>query len=200
MPVILGARPQSGFDDPLGLLSDCHRRIESFLGVLIRVTDQAAGGELGGEQRTALETALRYFREAAPKHTRDEEESLFPRMREVPDRQVQAALRAMARLERDHAVADTLHEQVDRIGRRWLEEGRLGPRETERLGDLLLRLQKLYQEHISLEDQQVFPLAAKALDASQLSAVGAEMAARRGLTPPQAPADPAAGERCDAQR
>lgn len=185
MPVILGAKPQSGFDDPLGLLSDCHRRIESFLGVLIRVADRAMGGELQPDQREALEAALRYFKEAAPKHTRDEEDSLFPRLREVPDRRVQAALRAVTRLEHDHAVTDTLHARVDELGRRWLTKGRLGPREAARLGSLLLRLQKLYQEHIALEDQQVFPLAAQTLEASQLRAVGAEMAARRGVTPPR---------------
>ena len=48
MPISIGARPQSGFDDPLGLLSDCHRRIESFLGVLIRVVDRA-GARDGAE-------------------------------------------------------------------------------------------------------------------------------------------------------
>jgi hypothetical protein len=35
------------------------------------------------ETRAALETALRYFREAAPKHTADEEESRFPRLRQI---------------------------------------------------------------------------------------------------------------------
>ena len=35
------------------------------------------------ETRVALESALRYFREAAPKHTADEEESLFPRLRQM---------------------------------------------------------------------------------------------------------------------
>jgi hypothetical protein len=38
---------------------------------------------LNEEQRGAFEAALRYFREAAPKHTADEEESLFPRLRRI---------------------------------------------------------------------------------------------------------------------
>jgi len=42
------------------------------------------------ETRAALESALRYFREAAPKHTADEEESLFPRMRQKRDPNVEA--------------------------------------------------------------------------------------------------------------
>jgi hypothetical protein len=44
MPITLGAKPDHGFDHPLGLLSDCHRRIEGFLDVLVRVTDRARGG------------------------------------------------------------------------------------------------------------------------------------------------------------
>ncbi len=81
MPVVIGAKPESGFRDPIGLLTDCHRRVERFLSVLVQVGAQTQGGSLTSEQRTALETALRYFRDAAPKHTADEEESLFPRLR-----------------------------------------------------------------------------------------------------------------------
>ena len=62
-------------------MSDCHRRIEHFLHLLIVVTQQARGRTLSTEQRDAMEVALRYFEEAEPKHTADEEESLFPRLR-----------------------------------------------------------------------------------------------------------------------
>jgi len=78
MPVQIGA-PAHNFSDPTGLLSDCHRRIEMFLRVLEGVA-LVIDRPLTGESRSALESALRYFREAAPKHTADEEESLFPRL------------------------------------------------------------------------------------------------------------------------
>jgi hypothetical protein len=29
-----GAKPDSGFDDPVGMLKDCHRRIEPVLSIL----------------------------------------------------------------------------------------------------------------------------------------------------------------------
>ena len=38
MPVQIGARPDSGFDDPIGMLKDCHRRIAHFAGVLVAVS------------------------------------------------------------------------------------------------------------------------------------------------------------------
>ena len=34
-PLQIGAAPDHDFDEPLGLLSDCHRRIEHFLDILI---------------------------------------------------------------------------------------------------------------------------------------------------------------------
>jgi hypothetical protein len=43
MPVVIGGRPDSSFSDPLGLLTDCHRRIERFLGALRRVAARAGG-------------------------------------------------------------------------------------------------------------------------------------------------------------
>src|SRR6476661_8734142 len=97
MPVQIGAKTHN-FNDPTGLLSDCHRRIEMFMGSLesvAKVIDWAPTQET----RQALETALRYFREAAPKHTADEEESLFPRMRELSDRATREALVKIQALE-----------------------------------------------------------------------------------------------------
>src|SRR5512146_776128 len=112
MPLKVGGRPDHGFDEPLGLLSDCHRRIEHFLRVLRTIADAAAGGTLSDGQRVELEGALRYFATAAPKHTADEEESLFPRMRRSggshnPD--AARALETVARLERDHDAAGEQH-------------------------------------------------------------------------------------------
>src|ERR1035437_5349513 len=100
MPVSIGAAPQAGFDQPLQLLQDCHRRIEHFLKVLQRVA--ATDDALDSEHRAALEAALLYFRDAAPKHTRDEDESLFPRLRQAGGAEARAALRCVESLESDH--------------------------------------------------------------------------------------------------
>jgi hypothetical protein len=43
MPIVIGAKPESSFKNPIGLLNDCHRRIERFLSVLVRVTAEAHG-------------------------------------------------------------------------------------------------------------------------------------------------------------
>ncbi len=180
MPVVIGARPDSGFADPLGLLTDCHRRIERFLGVLVRVAARA-GGPLEVEERSALETALRYFREAAPKHTADEEESLFPRLRARHDGATEPLLARVEALEREHVRAGQIHGEVDRLGQAWLERGALSENEAARLRDLLAELEQIYRGHIAVEDEHVFPAAAQLLASDERRAIGREMAARRGL-------------------
>lgn len=186
MPVTLGARAEHGFDQPLGLLSDCHRRIEGFLGMMIRVLERSvdASKALSGEEREAMEAAIRYFDVAAPRHTEDEEQSLFPRLRASGRSDARAAIEHVEALEADHRRADAIHAEVRRLCRRWLDLGPLPESDRRRLGDLLHRLRESYARHIALEDSELFPLAARALNARQLQEIGQEMAARRGLSAP----------------
>jgi hemerythrin-like domain-containing protein len=179
MPVQIGQKPESDFSNPLGLLSDCHRRIERFLSVLVRVYEQRQGGELQPEERAALETALTYFRNAAPKHTSDEEDSLFPRLR--ASREAESAQECLDKLEGDHQAAAQDHETVDSLGTRWLAEGKLSSEQALEIGKALTRLSGLYTRHIAIEDQELFPLAARVLPEGELAAVGREMADRRGV-------------------
>lgn len=180
MPVTIGGKPESTFGDPIGLLTDCHRRIERFLDVLVQISGQARGGALTSEHRASLETALGYFREAAPKHTADEEETLFPRLRSLNRPELSAALDKMDSLENDHALAEQHHAEVDRLGQAWLASGSLAPADAERFSELVQSLADLYRGHIALEEGEVFPAAAAVLEKPEREAMGGEMAARRG--------------------
>src|SRR5579885_1714835 len=182
MPITIGAKPEATFADPIGMLKDCHRRIERFLNVLAQLSP-AAGRPLDPAQRASWETALRYFREAAPKHTADEEDSLFPRLRQIARPEVQALLERVDVLEQEHARAAQNHEAIDQLGQTWLKEERLSAEQASRLIALLRELQDLYQRHIALEDAEVFPAAAAVLSDAARRDIGREMAARRGLSP-----------------
>jgi hemerythrin-like domain-containing protein len=185
MPLQVGQRPDHGFDEPLGLLSDCHRRIEYFLGVLIAITGCVDGGMLSRAERAHLEGALTYFTTAAPRHTADEAESLFPRLRAARNREALDALDAIQRLERDHDEANTHHQAVDRLVRRWLADGTLADSSVRALKASLERLKTLYEAHIAVEDHDVFPAAARLLSPIEIQQIGSEMAARRA-TPSRA--------------
>lgn len=177
MPLQIGGKTHS-FSEPTGLLSDCHRRIEMFLGSLVRVAPLLEK-PLDADARSAMETSLRYFREAAPKHTADEEESLFPRLRGMRNPEVEAALGRLDPLERDHRRSDRLHAQVDRLGRKCLQDGSLSSAEAGEFAQAVRELASIYKEHIRIEDELVFPVAGKVLSSEQKAAIAGEMAARR---------------------
>ena len=174
-------KPMANFETPLALLSDCHRRVEKFLGVIQAVAVEGRGHELNVEYRAGLDTALRYFQHAAPLHTQDEEASLFPRLRASGAPEVEAAMARLDGLEADHRAAEPLHAEIDVLGRKWLAEGTLPPEETGRLVEAITRLRSMYASHIALEDSTVFPLAGRVLDLESLLSVGREMADRRSI-------------------
>jgi len=177
MPVQIGAVTHN-FSDPTGLLSDCHRRIEMFIGSLGAVAN-VMDGPLTDETRRALDSALRYFREAAPKHTADEEESLFPRLRQVRHPEVQTALARLEELQKDHRWGTPLHAEVERLGQQYLSRGSLPSVDVEGFRKAVASLTSMYQQHISVEEDVVFPAAARLLSRTELAAITDEMASRR---------------------
>ncbi|MGE0405880.1 MAG: hemerythrin domain-containing protein [Candidatus Korobacteraceae bacterium] len=179
MPVQIGAKSHS-FSEPTGLLSDCHRRIESFLRALQAVA-VVVHRDPSQETVTGLETALRYFREAAPKHTADEEDSLFPRMRALASPEAEAVFRHLSSLEEDHRRADSLHVEVEMLGQEYISGGALSAEKAARFREAVAALQRIYEQHIKLEDELVFPLAKKLLPVAEKSTIAGEMAARRQL-------------------
>lgn len=180
MPIQLGARPDAGFDEPLRLLADCHRRIERFLQTLLDLAE-LRGAALLPAQREALTRSLDYFERAAPNHTRDEEDSLFPRLRAIDDPALRDALAQLDNLEADHQQADALWETTERLGRRWLRFGTLDDQAASQLVDALDRLAALYTHHIGVEERVVFAAAATVLGEAPVREIGREMAERRGL-------------------
>lgn len=184
MGISIGAPTGSDFAAPLGLLDDCHRRVERFLAVLAKVVNEGRGASLDPLQRDGLDAALRYFAGLPRSHSADEEESLFPRLRAhlegSTDPEDEAVAAALARLEADHDRAEAVHAEVERLARRWLADDALPPAEYVRLAALTAELQAAYAEHIRIEDEQVFPHAGRRLSPTELAAIGEEMAERRG--------------------
>jgi hemerythrin-like domain-containing protein len=175
MAIQIGAKPDSGFDDSIGMLTDCHRRIESFLGILSAVVDRARGRGLTDEERSAVRVALQYFRTGGQRHTADEEESLFPRLR----KSTAVSFEEIDRLEDDHHEASDLHGSVERLYSKWIEAGGLGLEETQQLLSQTAHLKQLYSDHIQIEETIVFARASQVLDSHAIAAIGTEFRFRR---------------------
>jgi hemerythrin-like domain-containing protein len=176
MAIQIGAKPDSGFDDPIGMLIDCHRRIERFLHLLCVVADRARNRDLTDEEVTAVQSALQYFRVGGLRHTADEEESLFPRLRAES---TTGKFQEISGLENDHRNANDLHAMVDTLYSVWIAAGVLSPEDELRLRCGTEQLKHLYEEHIQIEEKTVFPRATEMLDSQTIAAIGQEFQARR---------------------
>jgi hemerythrin-like domain-containing protein len=187
MPVMIGTAV-STFTNPIGLLSDCHRRIDHFLKTMQAVANKKRGRSLDPEYRLALEAALKYFREAAPKHTADEEDDLFPTLRNllgqthVEQVRIEQVLSRIDQLENDHNVAGRWHRECDELGKRWLRDDALCLRDAARFEIALSSLTRLYRSHIAIEEHEVFPTAQTVLSDREKAVIGRSMALRRGIS------------------
>lgn len=159
-----------GFDDPLALLLACHDKIRHFARLSLRLEDHV---RRHGADQAAMTTALailRYFDVAAPLHHADEEEDLFPALRNLGDSEVDAQI---ASLEIEHADLLTLWLPV----RGWMQliaAGRAHPAPSA-----LPAFARLYPAHADREERRIFA-AARRLPPERLQALGHAMAARRG--------------------
>jgi hemerythrin-like domain-containing protein len=176
MAVQIGAKPDSGFEDPIGMLTDCHRRIEHFVDVLCLVVERAQHRALNDEETKAIEAALEYFRVGGARHNADEEESLFPRL---GGRTGEESVAELEGLKQDHEVAGGLHSEVECLYHRWIADRTLDAADWLALSVATGKLKALYAAHIQVEERVVFPRAAKTLDEETLQLIGEEFKNRR---------------------
>jgi hemerythrin-like domain-containing protein len=97
----------------------------------------------------------------------------------LPD--VEAAIARLDPLEHDHLLAGSLHAEVEELGQRYISVGSLESTGVEAFRKAIASLVSIYQQHISIEDGLIFPLAARFLSSTEKAAIGDEMAARRKL-------------------
>jgi iron-sulfur cluster repair protein YtfE (RIC family) len=164
--------------DAIGMLLACHQRIRNFTGIALRLgdTDAAAPAEVAN----AAEAVHRYYTVALPLHEADENQSVYPRLRQVLTGDDAHALELMVE---QHGPID---EAVAHLVPLWNElrshPEKLGALRLE-LGHHAARLQDLWREHLALEEEVVFPLIRSKLPATALSAIHREMKQRRGVSP-----------------
>jgi hemerythrin-like domain-containing protein len=163
--------------DAVDMLLACHQRIRNFTGIAARLAEAAGAAE--AEIANAAEAVHRYYAIALPLHEADENESVYPRLRQrLTDNKERESLQAMVDQHGpiDQLVADLLP--------RW-EQLKREPKKLRECADELRvnseRLQELWSEHLTLEEQIVFPLIRSRLSAEDLRTIQAEMKQRRGV-------------------
>jgi hemerythrin-like domain-containing protein len=143
--------------DLIGMLLDCHRRIEGFSRILCVVTDRAQHRTMTYEEKAAANSALQYLREGVRRHIANEEESLFPKLRMESCR---GRLEELGALEMDHRIIDNLSQAVLTLYSRWIADGHLSAEDEQKLRSNAGQLKSLCEKHTQTEEQILFPLAA----------------------------------------
>ncbi len=165
-----------GFDDPIGVLKDVHRKIKRSLHILWVIADRAAGRELTGEETAAVRSAIDCLRVDGTWHTVDEEQSLFSRLRA---KTITGDSEDLSLIEDNRRQADRQRAIAESLYSAWLSAGVLRPESQMRLQSCTESLKRLWERHIQLEEQIVFPRAQRVLDGQAIAAMGQEFRLRR---------------------
>jgi hemerythrin-like domain-containing protein len=100
-------------------------------------------------------------------------------LRQFDHPEIRSAFAALDKLEDDHRWAIGLHDKVEILGAKYLSTGNLSEDEIAEFRRSVASLASMYKEHIRVEDQLIFPLAARTLSDSEKTAIANEMASRR---------------------
>jgi len=164
-----------GYERPLELLEACHGRIEMHLIMLERLVVHLGARGADAEAREAARFVMRFFDTTAEQHHRDEDDDLFPRLRERAAELGRPEIAAVIdELGRDHATMrlqwSRLRERLDALAR---------GAEAALIDEDILGFCWLYRKHLEKETAAILPFAREALDALERGALGERMAARR---------------------
>ncbi len=157
--------------NPLEHLVACHRRIEQRLATFVK-----AAAELEARPQQALEaiaSAIRFMDTNGVRHTEDEEESVFPRLRPSLSPE---ELAFVDQLEAEHLEAEGIYTAL-----KALVPGL--PTGKDTYLKLAERMEAIYRKHIQAEEDLLLKLARRDLKAPEIDAIAAEMRTRRAEKP-----------------
>ena len=160
-------------EDAISLLLGCHQRIRHFTEVALRLARNPHAPV--SDRVEAARSVLRYFQIALPLHEADENESVYPRLRErLASGELCEANEAMVR---QHTEIDGVVAELIPLWQYVVEEDEALL--NSHLLALTERLQQLWDIHLSLEEEQVLPALREYLTQEDLHSIRSEMTARR---------------------
>jgi iron-sulfur cluster repair protein YtfE (RIC family) len=164
-----------GFEQPLAVLQATHQRIEAQLAALEMLPVHLAEHGADATARETARFALRFFDTTAADHQRDEEEDLFPLLRQRSEERAEISA-VINEIEADHATLEALWNRLRRVLEGIVQGGaaRIAASDVSAFA-------WLYRRHLAKESAIVLPFACEALTAAERAALGERMAARRRM-------------------
>jgi len=168
------------------MLSRSHGRMLEEMGALQRGASSILQQRALPAELAAIDTALGFFEGSGARHEADEEQSLFPRLRDRPE-----LWPLLSDLVADHEHHQSLLGQLRSLRNRWPVSGPdagAGASFAMAANELV----RAYRQHIDREDRDLLPVAAELLTRGERDSLTTEMERRRGRAP-QGPARKPAG-------
>ena len=172
---ISSPQPSATPSGPVEMLLDCHLRIRHFV-QLSRTLAEAHQVPLA-QVAEAAEAIFRYFSQSLPLHEADENDTLFPRLRNVAPLGSPLREAAKAMVEQHHAIEELVFELAAVCGALRREPERL-PALASQLQHTSEALDHVFSAHLHMEETVIFPAVAQ-LPAEELQAMTREMQRRR---------------------
>ena len=158
--------------DPFAMLERSHARLQEQLSLLLGTAAELHDAPHDPAARARVVEIADFLEHSIARHELDEEQSLFPRVR---DRYAQI----IDTLEAEHRSQQKLHHELRALAEA-CERDELDEPLLAHLSDLAMTLAKSYSHHIEIEELELFPHARVVLHASVRAEMAAEMQARRG--------------------
>jgi len=174
--------PLPSIDEPFALMWACHRRIEQRMELLQGVPERLADPDASvrAEALAVLGGVHAFLSTVGIHHTGDEEEGLYPMLRETGDPE---CIRALDEVDQEHMRLEPILVAFDRQAGRMIATEALDDQAVSELGRLVATLQRLYQAHIRHEEETLYPRAEALLTPEQIVQLSRGMRDRRGLLP-----------------
>lgn len=172
---LLGRIPN--FDEPIDALEICHENITKRMNTIAALAEQVERKGFGAlqEQREIWRELFSFITHNISSHSRDEEEGLFPMLRETLGEKIDA-------LERDHAWAEETERYLIEEFNAMIDSA--PPVAQVRIATFARRATELatfYKKHIEQENGIILPAARKSLTEEQLRSLGNLMRSHRKL-------------------
>ena len=160
---------------PLEMLQGCHDRIRHFI-QLSRTLAEAQ--ETSQDQIAEAAGAIfRYFSHALPLHEADENETLFPRLRDAAPLGSPLREAAWTMIEQHRTIDELVAELLSLCGSIRRHPEHL-PGLARQLQHVAIALDEIFASHLQMEERVIFPAVAQ-LPAQELEAMSREMQERR---------------------
>jgi len=159
--------------DGLDMMERSHRRLEERVVELQRAAEAIVRERADDAELEQVDSVLAFLEKSAARHESDEEESLFPRLRQHTE-----LVSLMSDLAHEHDQHRHLVAHLRALRSGW-PPGGPDAGDGAALVMAVSELARAYRAHIEREERELMPLARDRLTADERAQVGLEMERRR---------------------